>query len=125
MRSRPGTALGIFLLACGAIFKLRVAEKQALFLVLFMAGSYVVMCNVRYGMNLRYANMWDMPLRYLAVLAVMDWVRSIRWRQEISLGGIVALLCAFDLRQYQIFFVQHNLYELVTGGLLHALRILK
>jgi hypothetical protein len=35
------------------------------------------------------------------------------------------LLCAFDLRQYHIFFVQHNLYELVTGGLLHALQILK
>ena len=52
-------------------------------------------------------------------------MRSIRWREEIALGGIVALLCAFDLRQYQIFFVQHNLYELVTAGLLHALRILK
>jgi hypothetical protein len=36
-----------------------------------------------------------------------------------------ALLCVFDLRQYEIFFVQGGLYELVTGGLLHALRILK
>ena len=25
------------------------------------------MANIRYGMNLRYANMWDMPLRYLAL----------------------------------------------------------
>ena len=24
------------------------------------------MCNIKYGMNLRYANMWDMPLRFLA-----------------------------------------------------------
>jgi hypothetical protein len=37
----------------------------------------------------------------------------------------VALLCFVDLRQYHIFFVQHDLYELVTGGLLRAVQILK
>jgi hypothetical protein len=37
----------------------------------------------------------------------------------------VTLLCAVDLRQYYIFFVQHDLYELVTAGLLRALQILK
>jgi hypothetical protein len=115
----------IFLLAWGAIFKLRVTQRQAVFLALFVVGSYLVMCNVRYAMNLRYANMWDMPLRYLAVLTIIDLTRKIRIRADMALGGIVALLCAFDLRQYQIFFVQHNLYELVTSGLLHALRILK
>jgi hypothetical protein len=41
------------------------------------------------------------------------------------IGVTVALLCAFDLRQYHIFFVQHELYELVSGGLLRALQILK
>ena len=114
-----------FLLAWAAIFKLRFWDKQALFLFLFMAGSYLIMCIVRYAMNLRYANMWDMPLRYLAVFAILDLVGKVRVRQDIAIGGCVALLCAFDLRQYQIFFVQYNLYELVTSGLLHALRILK
>jgi hypothetical protein len=37
----------------------------------------------------------------------------------------VLFLCAIDLRQYYIFFVQHDLYELVTAGLLRALQILK
>jgi hypothetical protein len=114
-----------FLLACGAIFRVRAADRAAVFLIIFVVGSYLIMCNVRYGMNLRYANMWDLPLRYLAVVCVSDLVRSLRWRSDLLFGGGIAFLCAFDLRQYRIFFVEHNLYELVTGGLLHALRILK
>ena len=57
----------IFLLAWGAIFKLRLTDKPSLFLVVFVAGTYLVMCNIRYGMNLRYTTIWDMPLRYLAM----------------------------------------------------------
>lgn len=114
-----------FLLACGAIFKLRLTDKAPLYLVGFVAATYLVMCNVRYGMNLRYTNMWDMPLRYLAILSVRDLARPFARRKELVFGVMIALLCAFDLRQYHIFFIEHDLYELVTAGLLHALRILK
>jgi len=115
----------VFLLAWGAIFRLDMTDKAALFLLLFVTGSYLIMCNVRYGMNLRYTNMWDLPLRYLAVLCLADLVRSVRWRSDLVFAGAIASLSLFDLRQYRIFFVEHNLYELVSGGLLHALRILK
>jgi 4-amino-4-deoxy-L-arabinose transferase-like glycosyltransferase len=115
----------VFLLAWGAIFKLRLNDKASLLFVVFVTASYAVMCNVRYGMNLRYTNMWDLPLRYLAVLSVRDLALVFPQWCELLVGIFVALLCAFDLRQYHIFFVQHNLYELVTGGLLHALQILK
>jgi hypothetical protein len=115
----------VFLLAWGAIFKLRLTDKASLYLVLFLSSTYLVMCNVRYGMNLRYTTMWDMPLRYLAALQVYEISRSVRHRQEVAFGGTIAFLCAFDLWQYHNFFVEHDLYELVTGGLLHALRILK
>jgi hypothetical protein len=114
----------IFLLAWGAIFRVKLADKESLYLITFMAGTYLVMCNVRYGMNLRYTNMWDMPLRYLAVACLSDVTRSFR-RRELVLVLAIALLCAIDLRQYYIFFVQHDLYELVTAGLLRALQILK
>lgn len=113
-----------FLLAWGAIFRLKFENKQSLYLVAFMAATYLVMCNVRYGMNLRYTNMWDMPLRYLAVTCLTDVTRSFR-RREIIMAVAITFLCAIDLRQYHIFFVQHDLYELVTAGLLHALQILK
>jgi 4-amino-4-deoxy-L-arabinose transferase-like glycosyltransferase len=114
----------IFLLAWGAIFRLKFQDKQSLFLLVFMAATYLVMCNVRYGMNLRYTNMWDMPLRYLAFGCLVDVTRSLR-RREIVMAIAIAFLCAIDLRQYYILFVQHDLYELVPAGLLRALQILK
>jgi 4-amino-4-deoxy-L-arabinose transferase-like glycosyltransferase len=115
----------VFLLALGAVFRLKRDNRAAVFLILFVTGSYLVMCNVRYGMNLRYANMWDMPLRYLATLSVGTLAAAVGWRRQWVYAGLVALLCAFDLRQYEIFFVKYDLYELVTGGLLSALQILK
>ena len=33
------------------------------------------MCLVKYSMNLRYTNMWDMPLRYLA-FAQLTWLAA-------------------------------------------------
>jgi len=30
-------------------------------LVAFVGFSYLIMCNIRYGMNLRYASIWDLP----------------------------------------------------------------
>jgi 4-amino-4-deoxy-L-arabinose transferase-like glycosyltransferase len=114
----------IFLLAWGAIFRLKFSDKPSLYLLTFIAATYLLMCNIRYGMNLRYTNMWDMPLRYLALGCVFDLSRSFR-RREIVIIISVALLCLVDLRQYYIFFVRHDLYELVTGGLLRALQILK
>ena len=40
-------------------------------------------------------------------------------------GVVIAALCAYDLRQYQLFFVDSSLDELVTGGLLQVVKILK
>ena len=83
------------------------------------------MCNIRYGMNLRYTNMWDMPLRFLAFgqLAVLSTLFQ-RYRTVI-LCVAVGLICTVELRQYNILFVQSPLYELVPEGLLRALHILK
>jgi 4-amino-4-deoxy-L-arabinose transferase-like glycosyltransferase len=114
----------IFLLAWAAIFRLRFTDKASLYLLSFVAATYLIMCNIRYGMNLRYTNMWDLPLRYLALGCVADVTRNLR-RRDLLIVLAVLVLCAIDLRQYYIFFVQHGLYELVTGGLLRALQILK
>ena len=56
----------ILVLALGSIFQLDRTKRPELYFTIFIAASYLVMCNVKYGMNLRYANMWDMPLRFLA-----------------------------------------------------------
>src|SRR5438477_350880 len=114
----------IFLFALGAIFTVKRSDAATIFLLYFVAGSFVLMCNVRFGMNLRYANMWDFPLRFFAVTWLAGTL-SHRRRAGLWLGMAVAVLRAFDLRQYQILFVRFGLYELVPEGLLRALQILK
>ena len=115
----------VFLLAWGAVFRLKPGNKPALFLIVFVSATYLIMCNVRYGMNLRYTNMWDMPLRYLAVLCLCDLSQSFRRYHAAAIILAVILLGAFDLRQYHIFFVKYGLYEPVPAGMLRAVQILK
>jgi 4-amino-4-deoxy-L-arabinose transferase-like glycosyltransferase len=115
----------ILLLALGAAFRLDRAQKPELFLFVFVAASYLVMCNIKYGMNLRYANMWDMPLRFLAFGQIVAFCAPLRRYRTLILCGAVGLVCAVELRQYVILFVQFPLYELVPEGLLRALHILK
>lgn len=115
----------ILILALGTAFRLDLAKKPELYLLTFVAASYVVMCNVKYGMNLRYANMWDMPLRFLAFSQIVAFASlTKRWRGPIVATAVV-LLAGTELRQYLILAVQFPLYELITHDLLRALHILK
>ena len=115
----------VLILALAAVFRLDLQKKPELFMAVFIAGSYLVMCNLKYGMNLRYANMWDMPLRVLAFSALGRLTLSLGRYRTAALIGAIALVCASELRQYLILFVQFPLYELVPQGLLRALHILK
>jgi len=76
-------------------------------------------------MNLRYANMWDMPLRFLAFSQLVVLGDCARRYRNVVVVAAVAVLCVFELRQYIILCVQYPLYELVPEGLLRALHILK
>ena len=114
----------ITVLAFGALFTLKRTDRAAAFLIFFVGASFVVMSNVRYGMNLRYANTWDFPLRFLAASYLVNFFDRFR-RADLWLVPSILLLCAFDWRQYQILFVKFGLYELVPEGLLRALQILK
>ena len=115
----------ILIFALGAIFRLDRTKKPELFMSIFIAASYLVMCNVKYGMNLRYASMWDMPLRFLAFSSLVGLVAPLGRYRNIALGIAVALICAVELRQYYILAVQYPLYELITRDLMRALHILK
>jgi hypothetical protein len=91
----------------------------------FVAASYVVMCNVKYAMNLRYTNMWDLPLRVLALNGLTGLLTPLSRYRAVVFFSLIGLVCAVELRQYFILFVHFPLYELVTEGLLRALSILK
>jgi len=115
----------VLLLAIGSVFRLDRSQKPELFLFCFIAASYLLMCNIKYGMNLRYANMWDMPLRVLTLGQIVAFCAPIRRYRALILCGAVGLVCAIELRQYIVLCVQFPLYELVPEGLLRALHILK
>ena len=115
----------IVILALGALFNLSREKKLEWFCVVFVGASYLIMCNIKYGMNLRYATMWDLPLRILAFSQLVRISSFIpRWRL-ISLVMMTGLVCAVEFRQYIVLAVNYPLYELVTPGLMHALKILK
>ena len=65
----------VLLLAVGAALQLRAApesgrdDRPLIFVLGFVAARYVLMCNVKYGMNLRYATMWARPGRDAGWLA--------------------------------------------------------
>jgi len=115
----------ILVLAIGAAFLVRRSDTAALYLLIFVAASYAVMANVRYGMNLRYTNMWDMPLRYLSVLGLMRLGSGLNRFPQVWPALAVVTVCLLELHQYQVLFVKAPLYELVTEGLLRAVHILK
>lgn len=115
----------VVLLALGTIFQLDRTKKPELYLSIFIAVSYLIMCNVKYGMNLRYANMWDMPLRFLAFAQIGALaVLTQRHRTLVTVLAVVVVM-GVELRQYIILAVQYPLYELISHDLLRALHILK
>jgi len=116
----------VLLLAVGSIFNLTRLKKTEWLCLIFIAASYLVMCNIKYGMNLRYANMWDLPLRVLAfsqLLVLIGFIAQ-RWR-SIALFAAVGLTCALEMRNYVVMAVEYPLYELVTPELMRGLKILK
>ena len=115
----------VLLLAIGGIFSTARESRPLLYLTAFIACSYILMCNVKYGMNLRYTTIWDMPLRLLAYAQLAQLTQRFGPRQPLVLGGLITALCAYELRQYVIFFHDCAMYELIPFGLLSALKILK
>jgi len=115
----------VLLLAIGTIFRLNRAMKPELIMSIFVAASYLVMCNVKYGMNLRYANMWDLPLRFLAFSQIV-WLASLvkRFQTTIIVTAVV-FLALIEFHQYIVLAVRYPLYELINHDLLQALSILK
>jgi len=116
----------VLLFAIGSVFSLRRTKKAEWFCLVFIAASYLVMCNIKYGMNLRYANMWDLPLCLLAFSQMVTLVEYVaqRWR-GMALFAIVALTSALELRTYVVMAVEYPLYELVSPELMRSLKILK
>ena len=115
----------ILCLAISAGLAVLKENKALLFLTGFVFFSYLIMCNVRYGMNLRYTTIWDFPLRALAIAQLSVLAGAFGSRKPLGMILLLAGVCAHELHQYVVYFKDGGLYELVTEGLLRAVKILK
>ncbi len=117
----------VLCLALGGLFALAPQRKDIAFLAVFVAASYLIMCNVKYGMNLRYASIWALPFRAAAFAMIWQICGRFGQRQWLVATVLVAGLCAYEFRQYGILATnpERPLYELVPGDLLRLVRIIK
>jgi 4-amino-4-deoxy-L-arabinose transferase-like glycosyltransferase len=115
----------VLLPAIGGIFALRRENRQGIFLLLFVVFSCAVMVNVRNGMNIRYATMWDMPLRFLAAGMILQMAGAVRRAPVLAAVALVALVAGTELYHYWLFFVWHDLGEPVTQYLMYATEIVR
>lgn len=109
------------LFACGRIFRLRLADRAELFLTAFLGLSFLCMANVTYGMSLRYAAYWDIPLYGLACSQIMLQSRQFpRVRPAILAAGLFLILAVSGLNQYHRFFVKGAIYDPTTAAMVWA-----
>ena len=84
------------------------------------------MSAVPFGMSLRFAAYWDLPLRWLALSQVLQVAEKLpRIRPLFALAGVILILAAVDLFQYWRYFVHAQIYDPVSFQLLHASRLIK
>jgi hypothetical protein len=117
----------VLCLALGALFALTGRRKEVAFLAIFVAASWAIMCNVRYGMNLRYTSMWGMPMRAAAFLMLWELCARFGKRQWLVALTLITGLCAYDVRQYGIFGRNPDdpWYETYPKDMQHRLKIVK
>ncbi len=116
----------IVALALGRILQLERSARADLFWALFLGFSFVAMTSVTYGMSLRFAAYWDVPLRWLAASQLLALTRRVFPRRAAFALALALVLCAsVDLSQYTRLFVRGRIYDPVSAQLLHASDLVK
>ena len=117
----------VLCLALGALFAVVPRRRELAFFAVFVAASYLIMCNVRYGMNLRYASIWELPLRAAAFCMIWQMCAGLGHRQWIGATVAVIAICGYEFRQYTILAKNPKLplYETIPIDLLKLQKILK
>lgn len=112
-------------LAIGGLFCVAGQDRAYLFAATFIAVTYLIMCNLPYGTNLRYATVWDFQIALIA--AGMSAHLSTKFGNHASAAFAIgiALVCAFQWHQYNVFFIDGALYELDARSLFRILRMVK
>jgi hypothetical protein len=110
----------------GALFQLTRESKPEIFWAAFLGASFIGMSSVPFGISLRFAAFWDVPLRWLAASQLLQLAsRFPRARRPVLLLAFVLVLGAIDLSQYWRYFMYGRIYDPVSFQLLHAANLIK
>ncbi len=115
----------VVILALTMLARLDASTRPQLFVAIFFLITYAALASVRYGMSLRFANLWDFPLRFLAASALFALVANLRSRPLLAATAALVLLAVADMRQYRRIFVERNVYDPISTDLLRAVDMLK
>lgn len=117
----------VMLFAIGGAFLRLHRGGFTLFLVLFIVVTYILMGNIRYGMNLRFANMWDFPLRWLAMAPILIGTEKLSSPKAKSAFyfGATGILCLLEFFNYLEIFVHNQVYDPISINLMRALDMIK
>lgn len=113
----------VLLLAIGLLFHGVTERKGWMYLGVFVGATYLGMCAT--FKDLRYTIIWDFPLRCLALGQIGLIASRFNTRATVALIAILAALVCFDLHQFQVFFLDGQVYEPVTINLFRAIDMLK
>jgi hypothetical protein len=119
----------VFILALCGIFRGQPVGSMGRYWLLFLVTTYALMCDVRYGMNLRYTAMWDFPLALFAVLAISSLTTRCR-RPTVWAAALTCVVCLMTFWQYKAIFlprpgVPNGLYDPVPEYMLRAVQVIK
>jgi hypothetical protein len=116
----------VVLLAIGGALYLTADEKPGIYLLFFVAITYLPMCNVPHGMNLRYATIWDVPFTYLALLPIFRWAQwpGVEFLRRVVLIVLVSAVALSEIQNYVAIFVDNAIYDPVTSYLMQALKMI-
>ena len=111
--------------AVGAIFQLRKTDRPAVFMATFLGLSFASMSVITYGMSLRYAAYWDIPLAWLACSQIRRLTGQFTRVRPAIFGGLSLIVAACNLYEYNRFFIQGAIYDPVTAQLVKASNLVK
>ena len=107
------------LLAAAALIGLPWTDPARRYLSLFVLISYVLMAQVRYGMNMRYGAMWELPLCWLAFGGLTAFAQ--RWHgRPTAIAAAMLAIAASELWHYQAIFVREKVYDPIAATVLPA-----
>jgi hypothetical protein len=115
----------IVVLALTMLVRLDASARPQLFVAIFLAVSYVALCTVPNGINLRFASLWDFPLCFLAASGALPLLRPLHWRPVAVTSVLIAMLAWVELAQYERIFVKMGVHDPTTPALLQAVDMLK